>query len=322
DGSSGDDFGRDSVDCDEKCLTELGRRTVEMFVLAYLYSNHVEMAYQRDVSIKMQEELIREEEAASHAEIELRAKREAADKEKRSKKKQAKQRRSSRKEKDRARNDKVEMNVQHQHQREVLSGIRNLDISSSKESSLPVMEILGTPDDGDLSRLYKTDNVVGIIGPETEDGDVSRVDWDRDSSEMQQDMEASFSGAVSVPAQSVRIGRKQRPALDDSSSTCSTDSLASVAMNGSYKGSSSFSSKCDSFPTRGKNKTSSERYDTNNGTRSSASAIVTSAIETNSSFSKSSSNEEAVILSLKQHVQCLEQRILEKDEEISLLKKK
>ena len=38
DGSSGDDFGKDPVERDERRLTELGRRTVEMFVLAHLYT--------------------------------------------------------------------------------------------------------------------------------------------------------------------------------------------------------------------------------------------------------------------------------------------
>lgn len=38
DGSSGEDFGKDSVEQDEQRLTELGRRTVEMFVLTHLYT--------------------------------------------------------------------------------------------------------------------------------------------------------------------------------------------------------------------------------------------------------------------------------------------
>ncbi len=50
--------------------------------------NRVEVAYREAVALKRQEELIREEEAAGLAETELRAKREAAEKEKRSKKKQ------------------------------------------------------------------------------------------------------------------------------------------------------------------------------------------------------------------------------------------
>ena len=46
------------------------------------------MAHQEAVALKRQEELIREEEAAGLAEIELKAKRSAAEKEKRAKKKQ------------------------------------------------------------------------------------------------------------------------------------------------------------------------------------------------------------------------------------------
>jgi hypothetical protein len=76
------------VERDEQRLTELGRRTVEMFVLAHLYTNRVEVAYREAVALKRQEELIREEEAAGQAETELRAKREAAEREKRSRKKQ------------------------------------------------------------------------------------------------------------------------------------------------------------------------------------------------------------------------------------------
>jgi hypothetical protein len=51
-------------------------------------SNRVEVAYREAVALKRQEELIREEEAAGQAETELRAKRDAAEREKRSRKKQ------------------------------------------------------------------------------------------------------------------------------------------------------------------------------------------------------------------------------------------
>ena len=46
------------------------------------------MAYLEAIALKRQEELIREEEAAEQAEIELKARREVAEKEKRNKKKQ------------------------------------------------------------------------------------------------------------------------------------------------------------------------------------------------------------------------------------------
>jgi hypothetical protein len=38
-----DEFGRDSVERDEQWLAELGRRTVEMFVLSHLFSNRMEV---------------------------------------------------------------------------------------------------------------------------------------------------------------------------------------------------------------------------------------------------------------------------------------
>ncbi|CAA6667244.1 unnamed protein product [Spirodela intermedia] len=95
-----EEFSKDSIERDERRLTELGRRTVEIFILNHIFSR-IEVAYQEAVALKRQEELIREEEAAGQAEIELRSRRLAAEKEKRAKKKQAKQKRSTRKGKER-----------------------------------------------------------------------------------------------------------------------------------------------------------------------------------------------------------------------------
>lgn len=41
DGSSGEDFNKDSIERDERRLTELGRRTVEIFVLAHIFRYRV-----------------------------------------------------------------------------------------------------------------------------------------------------------------------------------------------------------------------------------------------------------------------------------------
>lgn len=60
---SGDDFAKDNVERDERCLTELGKRTIEIFVLAHLLSNFVE----EHIARKMQG-LIVGEEAAGQAE--------------------------------------------------------------------------------------------------------------------------------------------------------------------------------------------------------------------------------------------------------------
>ncbi|XP_047180061.1 TNF receptor-associated factor homolog 1a-like isoform X6 [Vigna umbellata] len=87
DGDSGEDFNKDSIERDERRLTELGRRTLEIFVLAHIFSNKIEVAYQEAVALKRQEELIREEEAAWQAESDQKAKR-GSEREKKSKKKQ------------------------------------------------------------------------------------------------------------------------------------------------------------------------------------------------------------------------------------------
>jgi hypothetical protein len=58
------------------------------FLTINILISRIEVAYQEAVALKRQEELIREEEAAGLAEIELKAKRSAAEKEKRAKKKQ------------------------------------------------------------------------------------------------------------------------------------------------------------------------------------------------------------------------------------------
>ncbi|GLT99452.1 hypothetical protein SLE2022_168900 [Rubroshorea leprosula] len=99
DGNSGEDFNKDCIERDERRLTELGRRTVEIFVLAHIFSNKIEVAYREAVALKRQEELIREEEAAWLAESGQKDKRGASEKEKKSKKKQKGKRGASEKEK-------------------------------------------------------------------------------------------------------------------------------------------------------------------------------------------------------------------------------
>nr|GEV63503.1 MATH domain-containing protein At5g43560-like isoform X1 [Tanacetum cinerariifolium] len=61
DGGSGENFSKVSIEHYERRLTELGRRTIEMFVLSHIFSK-IEGAYQEAVALKRQEELIREEE--------------------------------------------------------------------------------------------------------------------------------------------------------------------------------------------------------------------------------------------------------------------
>ena len=62
-----EDFGADAVERDERRLAELGRRTIEMFVLSHLFGSKVEVAFAEAQAIKMQEALIAEEEEAERA---------------------------------------------------------------------------------------------------------------------------------------------------------------------------------------------------------------------------------------------------------------
>ncbi|RZS16648.1 hypothetical protein BHM03_00048670 [Ensete ventricosum] len=133
DGSSGDEFNKDSIERDEKRLMELGRRTIEIFVLAHIFSR-IEVSYQEAVALKRQEELIREEEAAGQVEHELKSKRSAAEKEKRAKKKQAKQKRNSRKSKDKVKDERCNQ-IQERLQQETPLEERSSDSFSSGQKS-------------------------------------------------------------------------------------------------------------------------------------------------------------------------------------------
>eukprot|EP00252_Welwitschia_mirabilis_P006889 TRINITY_DN1781_c0_g1_i1.p1 TRINITY_DN1781_c0_g1~~TRINITY_DN1781_c0_g1_i1.p1 ORF type:complete len:1298 (-),score=334.57 TRINITY_DN1781_c0_g1_i1:264-4157(-) len=322
---SGDDIAKDSVERDERRLTELGKRTIEIYVLAHLFSNRVEVAYREAIAFKRQEELIREEEAAGQAEIEFRAKREAAEREKKSKKKQAKQRRNNRKDKNRAKDEKAS-SVQVKVQQDLQSRKQSTERCSDECATAGIVNSTMGDDEDDLSGIDTTDIVVGTLGPAIEDGEAYRADWDRDGSETHQSMEAGFSGDVSAqPAQSGRAGRKHQVSIDDSSSTCSTDSLASVVVNGSYKGKASVPNQNQSLK-RGKLKTSCERGDKVASMAETENFRQVTTADSNATPEASSSqaglSADTVILSLKERVHWLEQRLAEKEEEVVMLQEK
>ncbi|XP_068669726.1 TNF receptor-associated factor homolog 1b-like isoform X2 [Aristolochia californica] len=307
DGSSGEDFNKDSIERDERRLTELGRRTVEIFVLAHIFSNRIEVAYQEAVALKRQEELIREEEAAGQAENELRVKRE---KEKRSKKKQAKQKRNSRKGKDRGKAEKSD----------VTSLEKNEHGNSSTEKVLEAQPVIEKPDmTQDVSDVSDGGDVTEVLQEDFEDRDIDPSNWDTDTSEILPAIEASSSGTGSLPMQNG--GGEKRSVMDDSSSTCSTDSVPSVVMNGPYKGNNGKANPKSSLSSRGKNqrnKSSRDHttwvQDTDNQARDPASISINTRGE--------GPESEAVVLSLKDRIQRLEQSLVEKDEELVSLHRK
>ncbi|KAI4368395.1 hypothetical protein MLD38_016955 [Melastoma candidum] len=205
DGSSGEDFNKDTIERDERRLTELGRRTVEIFVLAHIFSNNIEVAYQEAVALKRQEELIREEEEEAWlAESEQRSKHGANLKEKKSKKKQAKQKRLNRKAKDKERDERLTLASQDEIPDEDAVEEKD-DIIADQEQ--PVVEKSEAAEDvSDTSDLL---DGVGEVLQHDSDG--------RDNGQTE----------------------KRSPSMmDDSSSTCSTDSILSVVTNGTDKGSS------------------------------------------------------------------------------------
>ncbi|KAB2092596.1 hypothetical protein ES319_A02G040600v1 [Gossypium barbadense] len=224
DGNSGEDLNKDSIERDERRLTELGRRTVEIFVLAHIFSNKIEVAYQEAIALRRQEELIREE-AALLAESEQQAKQGASEKEKKSKKKQAKQKRNNRKSKDKGREEKAIVAIQEKHQE-------------------------GQPEYGKEASMMVDQQ------PVCEKADVL------DTLEIHPPIESSRSGISGLSCVQNGVADKKSPSiLEDSSSMCLTDSLSSAVMNGPYKGNSFSNNHNKKSPSRGKNhqsKTSSD----------------------------------------------------------------
>uniref|UniRef100_A0A0D9WIF0 MATH domain-containing protein n=1 Tax=Leersia perrieri TaxID=77586 RepID=A0A0D9WIF0_9ORYZ len=115
DGTSGE-VNKISMEREERRLTELGRKILETFVLSHIFSG-IEVSYQEAVALKRQEELIREEEEEAWLlGNETKGKRGgtgggANEKDKRAKKKQAKQKKNNRKVKDKERDEKFEAKI-------------------------------------------------------------------------------------------------------------------------------------------------------------------------------------------------------------------
>ncbi|KAK9672820.1 hypothetical protein RND81_12G127000 [Saponaria officinalis] len=323
DGGSGADFNKDSIERDERRLTELGRRTVEIFVLAHIFSNKIEAAYQEAVALKRQEELIREEEAEWLAESELKAKRSAAEKDKKSKKKQGKQKRNNRKGKDKLKNDRPVITA---HDKQLLENL-SAEGKDLEDSQTMIEKDDALEDVSDLSDV--TESAVGILQPDPEDRNVGPVNWDVDTSEIHPPAEVSGSEISSISTvQNGRVDRRSSSVMDDSSSTCSTDSAPSVVMNGSYRSNSFTNYKNQKSPTRGKNHrgkgtveecTSPKEVDT----RQSEPTEVYLRTDASSSRKVVESNEsEGAITSLQDRMKWPDLNAIKKEDEVLLLQRK
>ncbi|XP_031484088.1 TNF receptor-associated factor homolog 1b-like [Nymphaea colorata] len=320
-GMSGEDLNKDSIERDERRLTELGRRTVEIFAVTQIYCNRIEVAYQEAVALKRQEELIREEEAAWQAENDLKSKRAASDKEKRTKKKQAKQKRNNRK-KDKAKDEKSGALLHDKHQKQTILEERTLVEFSAKEQSDLAKCDAQECDVSDVSDTVEYN--VEACQP-TEDRDVSPVNWDTDMSEIHPATEASGSEISIQRAEYGKIDKKNRTAMDDSSSTCSTDSVPSIVMNGQHRGHALRGYNSQTSPSREKNEQAKECHDqigsTHDGDRPSLDSVPDAGLVCDDSSTCGSIGPESdSFLSLKDRTRWVDQHI-EKDE-VSLQQKR
>ncbi|KAL2994692.1 hypothetical protein AAZX31_10G178400 [Glycine max] len=312
DGNSGEDFNKDSIERDERRLTELGRRTLEIFVLAHIFSNKIEVAYQEAVALKRQEELIREEEAAWQAESDQKTKR-GSEREKKSKKKQAKQKRNNRKGKDKEREERTAASVPDKNQDNAVDEKND----SKMEEAQAVSEKPDAMEDvSDMSD--SVDGVAETLQLDSEDRDASPVNWDTDASEVNPPTKARNNGIDDVSTMQNGISEKRSSSvIDDSSSTCSTDSLPSVVMNDPHKGNSFSNYKVQKSPSRGKNrgKTSSDVGSWTNEIDSQPSGSAADAGDFNDESGNGKigkSESEVAVISLQDRLKWAEKHVVRK----------
>jgi hypothetical protein len=130
------------------------------------------------------------------------------------------------------------------------SNLSNENKEFAVEEVRPVMEKPEVLEDvSDVSD--SVDGVAEVLQHDSEDRDASPVNWDTDSSEVHPPTEVSgsgVSGLSSVP--NGTSDKRSTYAMDDSSSTCSTDSVPSVVMNDPYKGNSYLNYQFEKLPSR------------------------------------------------------------------------
>ncbi|KAG6537868.1 hypothetical protein ZIOFF_002971 [Zingiber officinale] len=216
DGSAGDEFIKESVERDERRLLELGRRTIEMFVLVQMFSSRIEVSYQEVVALKRQEELIREEEVACQAQL----KRGSSERERRSKKKQAKQKRNGRKAKDRGKDEDCNPRKE-KFQLECQSEDRILDSFPSDQVELAGEKIFTHEAASDV--YDAADDVVEVVQPDIDETGFCPSISDTDTSEIHPVIEIN-----GVDVQNGQIDKRSQSLIADSPLTWSTESVLSA----------------------------------------------------------------------------------------------
>ncbi|KAL7220263.1 hypothetical protein ACSBR2_013181 [Camellia fascicularis] len=210
-----------------------------------------------------------------------------------------KQKRNNRKVKDKGRDDKSGVAIQDILQEESLADER-------KDFTIEDAELV-------LENSDVSDSVDCLpeMQPDSEDRDT-------DTSEVHPPTEASSSVVSGLSAGQNGIRQTNSSSVvDDSSSTCSTDSVPSVVMNGSYKGYSLPNHKKQKSPSRGRNQRGKATCDATglaNEVRVLAPEPSRDAAQPNdaSESCKAESESEAVVHSLQDRIKKLEQHVVKK----------
>ncbi|KAE8735954.1 Detected protein of unknown function [Hibiscus syriacus] len=183
-------------------------RCPNFFVITY--SNKIEVAYQEAVALKMQEELIREEEAAWMAESEQKAKRAQSEKEKKSKKKQSRQKPNNRKSKYKGREEKAIVAAREKHQEDHHNDENEASVMVEL-TLVPVMvDVLCDVSDS-------VDAATDVLQPDSEDRDASPVNWDTNTSEIHPPAEVCTSGISGLSCVQNGVADKRSPSIMDDS---------------------------------------------------------------------------------------------------------
>ena len=122
--------------------------------------------------------------------------------------------------------------------------LSNMEEVPTLDEKLQALEVVSDVSDS-------VDGVSEAFQPDSEDRDASPVNWDTDASEVHPPTEASSNGIGGHSSvQNGMAEKRSSSVMDDSSSTCSTDSLPSVVMNDPYKGNSFSNYKVQKSPSR------------------------------------------------------------------------
>lgn len=151
---------------------------------------------------------------------------------------QAKQKRNSRKVKDRTKDEKSDMLVQDKNQKQRPCDENLLEELSSKQG-------LGVRPGNTSDTSNTEDDVAEIVQPDLDDGDCSPLNWDADALEVHSSVQP-----CNFVMQNGQSEKRTTSVVDDSSSTCSSDSILSVVPNGSHRGNYRQNSRSQTPPNR------------------------------------------------------------------------